>query len=99
MYHVVQREWRRKLAVREVDRLHNAAEVRRREQQIQAQKDAIKLRETQAREAKLAAARMAREKAALERAKVDEGRAQAEVSAACLPQPSRGKRSLVQSRD
>lgn len=81
---MIQREWRRKLAVREVERVRNAAEVRRREQQIQAQKDAITLREAQAREAKLAAARMAREKAALERAKVDEERAQAEVSAACL---------------
>ena len=65
-----------------MQRVRKAAEIRRREQQIQAEKDAIKLRESQAREAKLAAARMAREKAAAERAKADEERAKAEVSAA-----------------
>jgi hypothetical protein len=67
-----------------------AAEIRRREEQIQVEKDAIKLRETQARDAKLAAAKAARQKAAAERVKADEARAEAEVSvrlsaAALLP--------------
>lgn len=81
-YCKLQREWRRKLAVREVERVHKAAEIRRREEQIQAEKDAIKLRETRAREAKLAAAKTARNKAVAERSKADEARAEAEVSVA-----------------
>lgn len=81
-YCKLQREWRRKLAVREVQRLRKIAEIRRRAEKIQAEKDAIKRREIQAREAKLAAAKTAREKAAAERLKADEARAKAEVSVA-----------------
>ena len=77
---MLQREWRKLLAVREVQRLHMAAEIRRYEEQIQAEKDAIKLSGTQAREAKHAAAKADREQAAAERVKADEARAKAEVS-------------------
>jgi hypothetical protein len=55
------------------------ARIHQRELELQAERDAIKHRETQAQAAKLAAARMAREKAAAERAKVEEERAKAEV--------------------